>query len=103
MLVASSIGVPISLAHCRVGGIVLVGCHFSRRDVNWRVVRRFVIGWTLTPPVAGGVAVLVMAAAQHFTPGHTPSPPVGTVSSTPMAVEDTAYAYALYPVITGPE
>ncbi|XP_045182256.2 sodium-dependent phosphate transporter 1-A-like isoform X2 [Mercenaria mercenaria] len=60
VIVASSIGIPISTTHCKVGSVVCVGRVRSRESVDWRLFRNIILAWCVTLPVSGGLSALAM-------------------------------------------
>lgn len=62
VLGSSVLGMPVSTSHCLVGAVVGVGvaqrCTGARGTVNSSVLKRIVIGWLVTIPLAMIVAML---------------------------------------------
>ncbi|MEO8029499.1 MAG: inorganic phosphate transporter [Gemmatimonadota bacterium] len=58
VLIASSLGVPVSTTHTITGAIVGVGASQRISAVRWGVARQIVWAWLLTIPMAGAIAAL---------------------------------------------
>jgi PiT family inorganic phosphate transporter len=58
LLMASSLGVPVSTTHTITGAIVGVGASQRISAVRWGVAGRIVWAWILTIPMAGAIAAL---------------------------------------------
>jgi PiT family inorganic phosphate transporter len=56
ILIASSLGVPVSTTHTITGAIVGVGAAQRLSAVRWGVATRIVWGWLLTMPMAAAIA-----------------------------------------------
>jgi len=60
LLLASKIGIPISMTHALVGTVVFVGWYRAgSADVSWRTFRGIVLAWIVTLPVAGLLAAFL--------------------------------------------
>jgi inorganic phosphate transporter, PiT family len=59
VLVASTIGLPISTTHTLVGGVVGVGFAQGIAALNVRVIRNIVSSWIATVPAAAGTAAVL--------------------------------------------
>ncbi|HEX6939641.1 MAG TPA: anion permease [Longimicrobiales bacterium] len=64
VLIASSLGLPISTTHTLVGGVIGVGFAQGIAALNLSVIRNIVNSWLATVPVAAGVAALLFALAR---------------------------------------
>jgi PiT family inorganic phosphate transporter len=60
VLIASSLGLPISTTHTLVGGVIGVGFAQGIGALNLRVVRNIVSSWLATVPAAAVTAALVL-------------------------------------------
>jgi PiT family inorganic phosphate transporter len=58
VLLASSLGVPVSTTHTITGAIVGVGAAQRLSAVRWGVAKRIVWAWILTMPMAAAIAAL---------------------------------------------
>jgi PiT family inorganic phosphate transporter len=58
VLLASSLGVPVSTTHTITGAIVGVGASQRISAVRWGVARRIVWAWVLTIPMSAAIAAL---------------------------------------------
>ena len=58
ILIASSLGVPVSTTHTITGAIVGVGAAQRVSAVRWGVATRIVWAWILTIPMAAAIAAL---------------------------------------------
>jgi PiT family inorganic phosphate transporter len=68
VLIASSLGLPISTTHTLVGGVIGVGLGHGIAALNMATVRRIVSSWVATVPFAAAVAAALFAAAQALVP-----------------------------------
>src|SRR5690606_9673265 len=64
VLVASSLGLPISTTHTLVGGVIGVGFAQGIAALNLAMIRNIVNSWLATVPVSAGVAALVYTLAR---------------------------------------
>jgi PiT family inorganic phosphate transporter len=58
VMLASSLGVPVSTTHTITGAIVGVGAAQRLSAVRWGVAKRIVWAWILTMPMAAVIAAL---------------------------------------------
>jgi PiT family inorganic phosphate transporter len=59
VLVASSLGLPISTTHTVVGAVIGVGLARGVKAINKDIVKDIVISWFVTVPVAAIIAGIV--------------------------------------------
>ncbi|MGL5832222.1 MAG: inorganic phosphate transporter [Waterburya sp.] len=52
ILIASSIGLPVSTSHALVGSVIGIGLVSRNQDVKWETIKSVVSAWVLTIPVA---------------------------------------------------
>ncbi len=57
VLLASSLGMPISTTHTLVGSVIGVGIAGGLASVNLDIVKRIILSWILTVPVAAMLAI----------------------------------------------
>ncbi len=71
VLIASKIGIPVSVTDCAVGAVIFVGMtrSFSFECVSWRTFRNILFTWFITMPITGGVAALIAYLFAHFLLG----------------------------------
>lgn len=62
ILLATSLGLPVSTTHCLAGAIAGVGSVQRIKAVRWGVARNIVWAWVLTIPAAGAMAWVVFFA-----------------------------------------
>lgn len=68
VVTGSSLGLPLSTTHCKVGGVVGVGMADGKAAVNWKLVITVFAGWIVTLPIAAAVAgVLYLILWNAFT------------------------------------
>jgi phosphate/sulfate permease len=66
VLLASSLGLPVSTTHTLVGAVVGVGFAQGIGALNLRVIRNIIGSWIATVPAAGGVAALLFIVVEKF-------------------------------------
>ena len=70
VLVSSTVDLPVSTTHCLVGAVVGVNmmegwCKVDgAKDLDFKVLKKIVIGWVVTIPLAAGVSVIVLLLLQ---------------------------------------
>ncbi len=64
VLVASTLGLPISTTHTLVGGVIGIGFAQGIGALNMNMIRNIVRSWLATVPVAAAVAALVFTIAR---------------------------------------
>ncbi|HEX6135837.1 MAG TPA: anion permease [Longimicrobiales bacterium] len=66
VLLASSMGLPVSTTHTLVGAVIGVGFARGIGALNLRIIRNIVNSWLATVPVAAGGAALLFFIARLF-------------------------------------
>jgi PiT family inorganic phosphate transporter len=66
VLLATSLGVPVSTTHTITGAIVGVGAAQRVSAVRWGVAGRIVWAWVLTIPMSAAIAALAYVVLQHL-------------------------------------
>lgn len=66
VLLASSLGLPISTTHTLVGAVVGVGMARGIGALNLQIIRNIATSWLATVPVAAGVAALLYMIGRRF-------------------------------------
>ncbi|PAV56208.1 hypothetical protein WR25_01285 [Diploscapter pachys] len=61
VVVASKLGIPISLSLCIVGSVMAVGAVRGSIPVNWSLFGKVFVGWVITFPLSGVFAAVFMA------------------------------------------
>jgi len=59
VLVASKLGLPVSTSHTVVGAVIGVGLARGLEAVDLSVIRKIVISWLLTLPIAAGTSMAI--------------------------------------------
>ena len=59
VLVASSLGLPISTSHTVVGAVIGVGLARGLEAVDFSVIKKIITSWLLTLPIAAGTSVVI--------------------------------------------
>ena len=59
VLVASKLGLPISTSHTVVGAVIGVGLARGLEAVNLSVIKKIIISWLLTLPIAAGTSIAI--------------------------------------------
>lgn len=75
VLFASAVGLPVSSTHCAIGAIVAVGLVNSNgcKAVQWGLIRKVIISWIMTLPLAAGVSILLYLSLRPLLQGLAPS------------------------------
>jgi phosphate/sulfate permease len=66
VLLASSLGLPISTTHTLVGAVIGVGFARGIGALNLRIIRNIVNSWIATVPVAAAATALLFTVARLF-------------------------------------
>jgi inorganic phosphate transporter, PiT family len=66
ILLASSLGIPVSTTHNISSAIIGVGAAKRFSSIKWTVVERMLWAWLLTIPAAGGLAWCLVKLLQHL-------------------------------------
>uniref|UniRef100_A0A914VCP3 Phosphate transporter n=1 Tax=Plectus sambesii TaxID=2011161 RepID=A0A914VCP3_9BILA len=68
VLIASKLGIPISVTDCAIGAIIFVGIARSSSfsSVSWRTLTNIVLTWIITIPATAGIAALITYLLVHF-------------------------------------
>jgi PiT family inorganic phosphate transporter len=64
VLLASSMGLPISTTHTLVGGVIGIGFAQGIGALNLSMIKSIVKSWVATVPVAAGIAALLFVVAR---------------------------------------
>ena len=59
VLIASKLGMPISTSHTVVGAVIGVGLARGLEAVDLSIIRKIVISWLLTLPIAAGTSIAI--------------------------------------------
>ena len=59
VLVASKLGMPISTSHTVVGAVIGVGLARGLEAIDLSIIRKIIISWLLTLPIAAGTSVAI--------------------------------------------
>jgi PiT family inorganic phosphate transporter len=59
VLIASKLGMPISTSHTVVGAVIGVGLARGLEAIDLSVIKKIIISWLLTLPVAAGTSVAI--------------------------------------------
>eukprot|EP00835_Amoeboradix_gromovi_P004074 NODE_298_length_11435_cov_0.210303.p2 type:complete len:489 gc:universal NODE_298_length_11435_cov_0.210303:5912-7378(+) len=63
VVVASSMGIPLSTTHCITGAMTCIGlCNGTWRAINWKMLGKTFFSWVVTLPMAG----LISGSAFYF-------------------------------------
>jgi len=66
LLMATTLGIPVSTTHTITGAIVGVGASQRMSAVRWGVAGRIVWAWVMTIPMSGAIAALSYIALREF-------------------------------------
>ncbi|RLF50613.1 MAG: phosphate permease, partial [Thermoplasmata archaeon] len=59
VLIASKMGLPISTSHTVVGAVIGVGLARGLEAVDFRVIKKIIVSWLLTLPIAAGTSIAI--------------------------------------------
>jgi inorganic phosphate transporter, PiT family len=65
ILLASSIGLPVSTSHALVGGVVGIGL-ISQEQISWETIRSIALAWVVTIPVAAVLGGAIFSVLRMF-------------------------------------
>jgi PiT family inorganic phosphate transporter len=66
VLLATSLGVPVSTTHTITGAIVGVGAAQRVSAVRWGIAGRIVWAWILTIPMSAAIAAVAYLVLRHL-------------------------------------
>ncbi len=66
VLIASSLGMPVSTTHTIVGSVIGVGLAGGLASVNLRVVYKIVLSWIVTVPIAAALTISIYTVFVAF-------------------------------------
>lgn len=52
VLIASSLGLPVSTSHALVGGVIGIGVVQNLKGVRWQTIKSIILAWVITIPIA---------------------------------------------------
>jgi PiT family inorganic phosphate transporter len=67
VLIASSLGLPVSTSHALIGGVVGIGLSKNLKQVRWQTLQSVVLAWVVTVPVAallGAITFMILRSLQ---------------------------------------
>ena len=64
VLIASKLGMPISTSHTVVGAVIGVGLARGLEAVDLSIIKKIVVSWLLTLPIAAGTSVAIFLILQ---------------------------------------
>jgi len=66
VLVASKLGLPISTSHTVVGAVIGVGLARGLEAIDLSIIRKIIISWLLTLPIAAGTSIIIFSGLLLF-------------------------------------
>ena len=66
VLVASKLGLPISTSHTVVGAVIGVGLARGLEAVDLSVIKKIIVSWLLTLPIAAGTSIAIFLILKIF-------------------------------------
>ena len=73
VIMGSRLGWPLSTTHCQVGATVGVGLLEGKKGINYKILRKTVLGWVITLVVVGGGTALLFVQGAYAPMAHYPS------------------------------
>ena len=73
IIMGSRLGWPLSTTHCQVGATVGVGLLEGKKGINYKILRKTVLGWIVTLVVVGGGTALLFVQGAYAPMVHYPS------------------------------
>jgi len=67
VLIASKLGMPISTSHTVVGAVIGVGLARGLEAVDLKIIKKIIVSWLLTLPVAAGTSVAIFLCLRTIT------------------------------------
>ena len=67
VLIASKLGMPISTSHTVVGAVVGVGLARGLEAVDLKIIKKIIVSWLLTLPIAAGTSVVIFLCLRIIT------------------------------------
>jgi len=62
VVLATVLNFPVSTTHCQVGAVFFTSLwKLGRKEVNWGMLGKIGLSWLVTLPLAGGIAIVLMA------------------------------------------
>jgi len=62
VVIATVLNFPVSTTHCQVGAVFFTSLwKLGRKQVNWGMLGKIGLSWLVTLPLAGGIAIVLMA------------------------------------------
>ncbi|XP_062017147.1 phosphate-repressible phosphate permease pho-4-like isoform X1 [Rosa rugosa] len=65
IIIVTKIKLPVSTIHALVGSLVGVGIADDPRNVNWKLLFKFMCGWVMTIVFCSGVAYVIFSVSIH--------------------------------------
>jgi len=65
IIMGSRLGWPLSTTHCQVGATVGVGLLEGKKGINYKILRKTVLGWIVTLVVVGGGTALLFVQGAY--------------------------------------
>ena len=73
IIMGSRLGWPLSTTHCQVGATVGVGLLEGKKGINYKILRKTVLGWIVTLVVVGGGTALLFVQGAYAPMARYPS------------------------------
>jgi len=73
IIMGSRLGWPLSTTHCQVGATVGVGLLEGKKGINYKILRKTILGWIVTLVVVGGGTALLFVQGAYAPMAHYPS------------------------------
>ncbi|EEF40112.1 phosphate transporter, putative [Ricinus communis] len=65
IIIVTKLNLPVSSVHAFIGSLLGVGMADDLRNVNWKLLMKFICGWMLTIVFCCGIAYVIFSASIH--------------------------------------
>ncbi|HIK09760.1 MAG TPA: inorganic phosphate transporter [Oscillatoriaceae cyanobacterium M33_DOE_052] len=66
VLIASSLGLPVSTSHALVGGVMGIGLVQNLKSIQWQTIQSIILAWVITIPIAFVSSALLFTLSRQI-------------------------------------